>query len=136
MLGRPRRDRPSPGGRTVPGVGFDSSTDALAFTTLQGAFLEANRAFLALTGHTRAEILDMTYQSLTQAEYRARNAEVVDQLVKTGRPVEFDKEYIAKDGSHIGVSIRLFLVRGSDGKPIGIGSIVKPSAKNIEQPQE
>ena len=115
---------------------FDSSTDALAFTTLQGAFLEANRAFLALTGHTREEILDMTYQSLTQAEYRARNAEVVDQLVKTGRPAEFDKEYIAKDGSHIGVSIRLFLVRGSDGKPIGIGSIVKPSAKNIEQPQE
>ena len=65
---------------------FDSSTDALAFTTLQGAFLEANRAFLALTDRTREEILDMTYQSLTQAEYRARNAEVVDQLVKTGRP--------------------------------------------------
>jgi len=91
---------------------------------------------LALTGRTREEILDMTYQSLPQAEYRARNAEVVDQLVKTGRPAEFDKEYTAKDGSHIGVSIRLFLVRGSDGKPIGIGSIVKPSAKNIEQPQE
>jgi len=78
----------------------------------------------------------MTYQLLTQAEYRVRNAEVVDQLVKTGRPAEFDKEYLAKDGSRVGVSIRLFLVRGSGGKPIGIGSIVKPSAKNNGQPQE
>ncbi|MET0516681.1 MAG: PAS domain-containing protein [Nitrospiraceae bacterium] len=109
---------------------------ALAFTTLQGAFREANRAFLALTGRTREEILDMTYQSLTQAEYRARNADVVDQLVRTGRPVEFDKEYIVKDGARINVSIRLFWFRGSDGKQIGIGSIVKPSAKNIGQPQE
>jgi hypothetical protein len=48
----------------------------------------------------------------------------VDQLVKTGQPAEFDKEYVAKDGSRIGVSMRLFLVRGADGKPIGIGSIV------------
>ena len=80
---------------------FDSSADALAFTTLQGAFLEDNRTFWALIGHTREEILDMTYQSLTPADYRARNAEVVD------------------------------LVRGSHGKPVGIDSIVKASAKNI-----
>jgi hypothetical protein len=36
-----------------------------------------------------------------------------------------DKEYIGKDGSPIVVSIRLFLVRGANAKPIG-GGIVKP----------
>ena len=43
----------------------------------------------------------MTYESLTLADYRARNVEVGD------------------------------LVRGSHGKPIGIGSIVNASAKDI-----
>ena len=115
---------------------FDSSADALAFTTLDGKFLEANRAFLALTGHTREEILEMNYWSLTSSEFRGRSAEVVEQVVKTGKPVTFEQEYIKKDGSRIGVSLRLFVVRGTDGKPIGIGSIVTPAAKNVEQRKE
>jgi two-component system CheB/CheR fusion protein len=114
---------------------FDSSADALAFTSLEGRFLEVNRAFLALTGHTREEILKTTYQALTPAEYRASNAQVAEELVKTGRSAILEKEYIKKDGSRIGVSLRLFLVRGSDGKPLGIGSIVRPAAK-AEQRKE
>ena len=114
---------------------FDSSADALAFTTLEGRFLEVNRAFLALTGYTREELLGTSYQALTPTEYRARNAEVVERLVKTGRPATFEKEYIKKDGSRIGVSMRAFLVRGSDGKPIGTGSIVS-AATHAEPSKE
>jgi two-component system CheB/CheR fusion protein len=114
---------------------FDSSADALAFTTLEGRFLEVNRAFLALTGYTREEILATNYQSLTPAEYRARNTDVAERLIKTGEPVRFEKEYIKKDGSRIAVSLRLFVVKGSDGNPIGIGSIVTPAAR-AEQRKE
>jgi len=114
---------------------FDSSADALAFTTLEGRFLEVNRAFLALTGYTREELLGTSYQALTPAEYRARNADVVERLVKTGRPATFEKEYIKKDGSRIGVSMRAFLVRGSDGKPIGTGNIVS-AATHAEPSKE
>ncbi|HET7909593.1 MAG TPA: chemotaxis protein CheB [Nitrospira sp.] len=115
---------------------FDSSADALAFTTLDGQFLEANEAFLSLTGYTREELLGTTYQSLTPQEYRARNAQVAEELIKSGRSATFDKEYIKKDGSRIRVSLRLFLVRGSDGAPIGVGSIVTPLTKPIEQQKE
>ena len=115
---------------------FDSCADALTFTSLEGKFLEANEAFLALTGYTRDELFRTTYQALTPGQYRARNAQVAEQLIKTGRPATFDKEYIKKDGSRIRVSLRLFLVRSSDGKPIGVGSIVTPMAKQIEPQKE
>ena len=45
------------------------------------------------------------------------------------------KEYIKKAGSRVGVSMREFLVRGSDGKPIGTGGIVS-AAKHGEPSKE
>ena len=105
---------------------FDSSSDGLAFTTLDGKILEVNRVFLALTGHTRDELLGQSYQSLMPPEYRAGNTEIMEQLVKSGKPVALEREYIGKDGSRILVAVKLFLVQGSDETPIGMGSIVKP----------
>jgi len=106
---------------------FDSSSEALAFTTLDGKFLEVNHAFLSLIGRSRAEMLTMNYQSLTPPEHRPRHAEIVEGVVKTGQPVVCQKEYIKKDGSRIKADVSLFLVRGSDGKPVGIGNAVKPA---------
>jgi hypothetical protein len=36
-------------------------------------------------------------------------------------------EYTRKDGSRVAVAMTLFVVRGSDGTPLGIGSIIRPS---------
>ncbi len=103
---------------------FDSSSDALAFTTLDGKFQKVNRKFSELTGYTPDEVLRRSYQSLTAPEYQARNAEVVEQIIKTGQPGTFDKEYVRKDGTRVGVRLTVFLVRGFGGKPIGLGTII------------
>ena len=104
---------------------FDSSSDALGFSTLEGKFLEVNRAFMDLTSYTKDELLGQSYHLLLSPEYRGRHAEMVEQIVKTGQPGTFEKEYVRKDGTRVGVSATLFLVRGLEGKPIGLGSIVK-----------
>jgi PAS domain S-box-containing protein len=106
---------------------FHSSSDALAFTTLDGKFEEVNDAFLALTGHTADDIARMNYQSLTPPEYRPRNAELTEQVLKTGEARVSHMEYTRKDGSRVAVAMTLFVVRGSDGTPLGIGSIIRPS---------
>ena len=111
---------------------FDSSSDGLAFTTLEGKFLEVNRAFLVLTGHTREELLGSSYQSLMSPEYRAGNTEIMEQLVRSGQPTSMEREYVRKDGSRVRVTVRLFLVRTLDETPIGMGSIVKLMPSNQE----
>jgi PAS domain S-box-containing protein len=105
---------------------FDSSSDGLAFATLEGKLIEANRAFLEIIGRAREDVLGVSYQSLMPPEYRAANTEIVENLVKSGQPAVFQREYVRKDGSRIPVALTLFLVRGSDEKPIGVGSILKP----------
>lgn len=104
---------------------FDSSCDALAFETLEGKLLEVNRAFVDLTGYTKDELLRKSYHMLISPEYRARHAQIVEQIVKTGQPGTLEKEYVRKDGTPVGVRATIFLVRGSDENPIGLGSIIK-----------
>jgi two-component system CheB/CheR fusion protein len=104
---------------------FDSSSVALGFSTLEGKFLEVNRVFMDLTGYTKGELLRQSYHILLSPEYRGRHAEIVEQIVKTGQPGTFEKEYVRKDGTRVGVSATIFLVHGLEGKPIGLGSIVK-----------
>jgi two-component system CheB/CheR fusion protein len=104
---------------------FDSSSDALGFSTLEGKFLEVNRSFMNLTGYTKDELLRQHYHILLPPEYRGSHAEIMEQIVKTGQPGMFEKEYVRKDGTRVGVSATIFFVRGLEGKPIGLGSIVK-----------
>jgi two-component system CheB/CheR fusion protein len=104
---------------------FDSSSDALAFTTLNGQFLEVNHTFTRLVGYTRDELLARGYESLTVPEYRAPYAEVVEEVLKTAQPATCEKEYIQKDGAPIRVRLTVFLVRNWEGKAIGLGNIIK-----------
>ena len=113
---------------------FDASPEALAFTALDGQFLEVNRAFSALVGRSRDEMRTMNYQSLTPPEYRARHAEIIEQVAKTGQGAVCQTEYIKKDGSRSKVALSAFLVRGSDGKPVGVGNLVKPVAVHGRRP--
>ena len=95
---------------------------------MDGKFIEGNQAFSALVGRPREEMLTMNYQSLTLPEHRARHADAVEHVVKTGQQAAYMKEYLKQDGSRIKVSVGLFLVRGSGEAPVGLGSIIKPAA--------
>lgn len=81
---------------------FDSSCDALVFETLEGKLLEVNRAFVDLTGYTKDELLRKSYHMLISPEYRARHAQIVEQIVKTGQSGTLEKEYVRKDGTPVG----------------------------------
>ncbi len=104
---------------------FDSSSEALVFTTLEGKFQEVNRRFIDLIGYTRDELLQHSYQSLTPPEYRARSAEFVEQVVRTRQSNTFEKEYVRKDGKRVGVRLTVFLVNGLDEMPIGLGALIR-----------
>jgi len=105
---------------------FQSSSDALAFTTLDGRLLEVNNAFIQLTGYSADKLLSgRRDQDFTASEYLKMNEEAVTTVIRTGKPAQLDKAYIRKDGSRVPVHQTVFLVRGIDGSPIGLGTIIK-----------
>jgi len=105
---------------------YEASKDAIAFARLDGALVDLNESFCALTGYSKAELLSGTsYQDITPAEHHEREAELVGRVVATGEPAEYEKEYTRKDGTRVPILLTVFLVRGSDGEPIGVAAIIR-----------
>ena len=65
--------------------------------------LQANDAFLAMVGYTRAEFAarSFTWRDFTPAEHTEASEQVMTQLRQTGRGGPYEKECIRKDGSRV-----------------------------------
>ncbi|MFH1723067.1 MAG: PAS domain S-box protein [Elusimicrobiota bacterium] len=109
---------------------YESSKDAIVFADPDGTLTHINDAFCGLTGYPREELLaGKRYQDLTPNEYHGYEAGIVERVLRTGRPTEYEKEYIRKDGSRVPILLTTFVVKGSDGKPIGLAAIIKDIAE-------
>lgn len=103
----------------------ESSKDAIGYASLDGKFVLANRAFAQLTGYSQDELLRMSYGELIPEEYRMVQAKAIAQVIQTGEPAEFEKEYFRKDGSRVPVSLTVSMVKGEGGKHAGLAVIIR-----------
>jgi PAS domain S-box-containing protein len=109
---------------------YNSSKDAIGYATLEGALLDVNDAFCKLTGYSREEFLaGKKYQDITPKEYHEYEAKIVGRIIRTGKPEEYVKEYIRKDGSRVPILLTTFVVKGDEDKPIGVAAIIKDITK-------
>ena len=105
---------------------FNYSKDAIVFGSMDGVLIDVNNSFSKLTGYSKEELLTgKTYQDITPMEYEVLEGNVLETLLKTETPQEFEKEYIRKDGSRVPIQLTVILVKGSDDKPIALAAIIK-----------
>jgi PAS domain S-box-containing protein len=104
---------------------FEASVDAIGYAAPDEAILLVNRAFSELTGFSREELLRMNARDLIPEQHKEQRDRVVTQVLQTGEPVEYEIDYLRKNGSQVPVSITLFAVKGDDGKPTGLAAIVR-----------
>jgi PAS domain S-box-containing protein len=97
----------------VPGVGV------LVFDVATGTLIDANDAFLAMSGYSREQVLrkELTWQAMTPPEYHEESRRQMALLAETGRLGPYEKEYICSDGRR---SPMLFA-----GASLGEGSVVE-----------
>jgi PAS domain S-box-containing protein len=83
---------------------------------LDGHLTDANDAFLTMLGYSRAELESGTLKAevLTPPEWRDRDAAAVDQLLRTGSAVPFEKEFFRRDGSRMPIMLGLVLLEGAN----------------------
>ncbi len=104
---------------------FEASVDAIAYAASDEAILLVNRAFSELTGFSKEELLRMNARDLIPEQHKEQRDRIVAQVLQTGKPVEYEIDYLRKNGSQVPVSITLFAVKEDDGKPIGLAAIVR-----------
>ncbi|MFC3079836.1 PAS domain S-box protein [Phenylobacterium terrae] len=95
---------------------YESVTVGIADTDESGRFIRVNAAFEAITGYSRDELLEMSFQELTHPDDRAwdqdRYREQVDGRIDS---YTVDKRYVRKDGRVIQVEVMSSSARGADG---------------------
>jgi len=115
---------------------YESSKDGIAFSDMQGNLLDANQAFLDMLGYTIEEYKKLTYQQLTPKKWHKMEADILkNHTMARGYSDEYKKEYIKKDGTVFPATIRIWLIKDKQGKPIGMWAIIRDIAerKQVEE---
>jgi PAS domain S-box-containing protein len=98
----------------------DSSDDAIIGTTIGGIITSWNQAAEQLYGYAAAEAIGRDAAELTVPPARASEiVAIAEQLASTGRVRRFETERMRQDGSLVGVSISMALVRDDEGRSVG-----------------
>ena len=96
---------------------YETSPDGIVFVRLDGLLLEANKAYCDMLGYTKKQVLKLKYQELTPAKWHEMEERLMRDVIETGTPCEFKKEYIHKDGHTFPISIQVWFLRNEDGTP-------------------
>jgi two-component system cell cycle sensor histidine kinase/response regulator CckA len=96
---------------------FEDAAIGMALQDLAGRYLRVNNAFCRMVGYTEAELLAMSWQTLTHPsdiEYQMEQ-----QLLRGDvRALPVEKRYLHRDGHVIWASVSTALVRDPEGRPV------------------
>ncbi|MBS7565452.1 PAS domain S-box protein [Mucilaginibacter sp. Bleaf8] len=84
---------------------FESNMIGMLFSSLEGAIIDANDAFLKMLGYKRADLMNgkLNWKIITPPEFMDVTNWSVEQLRENGVCPPFEKQYIKKDGSRVSV---------------------------------
>jgi PAS domain S-box-containing protein len=78
-----------------------------------------NAAFERLTGYSRKELEGMDWANvLTPAQWRSIEQTKLEELLFTGQPARYEKEYVRKDGTHVPIELLVHLIKDGRGLPL------------------
>ena len=103
---------------------FEMSPLGIARNSMDGRYIEVNKAFLEMVGYSLDELNRMSYWQLTPKEYEQLEAEQLQRLAKTGKYGPYEKEYYHRDGNRIPIRLNGVLITDSDDRQY-IWSIVE-----------
>jgi PAS domain S-box-containing protein len=85
----------------------DSSLMGIAYGREDGVITDANEAFLALSGYTRADLAAdrVSWPALCPVESHQRQLDAMQEVRTTGRCAPFESDLIRKDGRHVPILV-------------------------------
>jgi len=95
---------------------FDANVVGILISSNDGTVVEANEAFLAMIGYSRAELEAgrIDWRTLTPPEWLPLDERAIRELDTHGVCLQYEKEYIRKDGTRVPISVGGARVAGSE----------------------
>ncbi|MFC1704012.1 PAS domain S-box protein [Candidatus Omnitrophota bacterium] len=116
---------------------YDSFQDGLVMTDMKGHILEVNQAYLSMLNYTKEEIAKLTYQQLTPKKWQKIENNFVDNFInKRVDFVEYEKEYIKKDGTVFPINLKVWLIKDKQDNPLGMWGIVRDITESKKAQRE
>ncbi len=115
---------------------FESSTDAMYSTDMEGHFIEFNEAFLKMLGYLGEELLTLNVRRITPSKWYKIEDDILFTHLAVGESKIYEKEYVQKDGSILPVSIRFWILNDEQGDPYRIWAIVRDITENKQMEQK
>jgi PAS domain S-box-containing protein len=102
----------------------DANIIGIFIWEMEGRIIEANDAFLRMTGYDRADLASglVHRNNLTPSEWSNRDERTIAELKTLGSVLPFEKEYYRKDGSRVPVLIGM--TRFEEGGNEGVAFVV------------
>lgn len=98
---------------------FEHSATGMAVISLEGKWVEVNRAICNIIGYTAAELKKLTFQDITHPEDLEKDLTLVKELIDNKRDFyHMEKRYFHKSGQVIWILLSVSIVRDSDGEPL------------------
>jgi len=98
---------------------FNSAALGMALVSLEGRWLDVNDALCGILGYTRAELLDIDFQTLTHPDDLHADLVLVGDLLAGRRDhYHMDKRYLGKGGNVVWGRLSVSLVRAPHGEPL------------------
>ncbi|HNS97123.1 MAG TPA: PAS domain S-box protein [Polyangiaceae bacterium] len=111
---------------------FDSATVAIYYATAEGKLLLCNDAFLRLVGRQRDDTVGQSYQVVSSPDFREYERTIVQRVLSSGLPSEYDKDVVRSDGFRIPVRLSVAPIRDRNGKSTGTVAILRDTVAERE----
>lgn len=96
---------------------FDHAPIGMSLVSIRGQFLKANTQFCALLGYSEAELLKMTFQSITHPEDLTLELEGFQRMLNSDLSLfQLEKRYITKQGTLIPTLMQTAPIRDRAGQ--------------------
>ncbi|MEC4893270.1 MAG: PAS domain S-box protein [Oscillatoria sp. PMC 1051.18] len=99
---------------------FESNIIGVIFPDLEGKISDANDAFLAMVGYTKADLEagNLHWKKMTPPEYQELDRQKVREISTTGICTPYEKEYFRRDGTRIPIFLAGALLKGSSEQTV------------------
>ena len=104
---------------------FESSTDGIYSTDMEGKFIEFNKAFLKMLGYSREELLNKKSRQITPPKWYDLDDNMTFTQLAEEESKSYEKEFKQKDGSIIPISVRFWILHDDQGDPYRIWAIAR-----------
>ena len=98
---------------------FSSAALGMALVSLEGRWLDVNDVLCGILGYTRAELLEVDFQTVTHPDDLNADLALVGDLLNGRREhYHMDKRYLGKRGNIVWGRLSVSLVRAEHGEPL------------------